>query len=167
MPGSRASVREARFVMSNIYLDQKRFNEAQEHLELVLDEFPQDEGALNDLGFLLVDQGKSLQRATKMIRFAVDAEPDNVAYRDSLGWALYRAGKFKEAVAELQKAASDETPDPIILDHLGDALRSTGNEKSAVSTWQRALSLIQDDASSNGLKQTITQKLEQRLAESR
>ena len=60
----------------------------------MLDEFPDDAGAMNDLGYLWADQDKNLQRARRMIRKAVDAEPDNAAYRDSLGWVLFRLGRY-------------------------------------------------------------------------
>ena len=56
-----------------------------------------------------------------MIRQAVAAEPDNAAYRDSLGWVLFRLGKYPQAVAELKKAAADKTVDGTVLEHLGDA----------------------------------------------
>ena len=46
-----------------------------------------------------------------MIQQAVDAEPDNMAYRDSLGWVFFRLGNTREAVAELEKAAADKKPD--------------------------------------------------------
>jgi tetratricopeptide (TPR) repeat protein len=75
-----------------------------------------------------------------MIRIAVEAEPDNVAYLDSLGWALYRLGRYEEAVVELEKAvASEEEPDGVILDHLGDAHIQAGNKKEALAAWQRAI----------------------------
>ena len=67
-----------------------------------------------------------------MIRQAVDAEPDNMAYRDSLGWVLFRLGKYPEAVAELEKAAAGKKPDGVVLDHLGDAYRKAGQRDKAV-----------------------------------
>jgi hypothetical protein len=48
-----------------------------------------DAGADNDLGFLWADANKHLDRALKMIVTAVAAEPENRAYRDSLGWVYY------------------------------------------------------------------------------
>ena len=38
-----------------------------------------------------------------MIQRAIAAEPDNVAYRDSLGWALYQLGRYDEAVAAFRE----------------------------------------------------------------
>ena len=108
-------------------------------LEQVLDEFPEDVGALNDLGYLWADGDKHLERALQMIQVAVSHEPNNMAYRDSLGWVLYRLGRYPEAVAELRTAAAAEAePDGVVLDHLAEALHKSGNAAEAVKTWQRA-----------------------------
>ena len=80
-----------------------------------------------------------------MIRIAVEAEPENASYLDSLGWALYRRGNFSEAITHLRKASSTDQPDPIILDHLGDALLASGEASAAEKTWRQALSLIGGD----------------------
>ena len=103
----------------------------------MLDEYPEDAAALNELGYLWADQGVHLDRALEMIRKAVAAEPDNAAYRDSLGWVLYRLGRGEEAVAELQKAAAGKDPDGEILDHLGDALAKIGRADKADEAWRR------------------------------
>ena len=73
-----------------------------------------------------------------MIQLAVAHEPDNEAYRDSLGWVLFRLGRYGEAVAELEKATSVDEPDPVVLDHLGDAYSKLGREGLAQKTWSRA-----------------------------
>ena len=158
-PALRESVREARFVMSDICLERKQIDEAIEWLEQVLDEYPGDIGAGNDLGYLLVDQNRSLHRASKMILRAVAADPDNVAYRDSLGWCYFRQGKFAQAVTELRKAASQEAPDPIILDHLAEALWADGKRAEAVTHWERALSGLATVSAEQSLHDAIAQKI--------
>lgn len=139
-PGVRDVLREARLMLSNIAVERRQFSRAEEWLAQVLDEFPEDIGAKNDLGYLWADQGKHLQRAMEMISQAVAAEPENVAYRDSLGWAYYRLGRFADAVQELTTATAGEDPDGVILNHLGDAHLSNNQPELAVSVWQRALS---------------------------
>ncbi len=134
----RQIVREARLVLSNMCVIDHKVADAQEWLEQVLDEFPGDVSALNDLGYLWAEENRNLRRAHEMIREAVTAEPENGAYRDSLGWVLYRLGRYDEAVAELKKAASDKQPDAIILDHLGDALLKTKQPEKAKDAWRRA-----------------------------
>ena len=137
---TRDVLREARLVLSNLYVAEENLSEAEEWLEQVLDEFPDDVGASNDLGYLWADQGKHLQRALKMIRHAVDAEPENAAYRDSLGWVFYRLQRYADAVAELEKAAvADDPPDPVILDHLGDAHLKAKQPQKAKRAWRRAV----------------------------
>lgn len=134
----RDTLRDARLILSNLGVLTDRMAEAEEWLEQVLDEFPEDAGALNDLGYLWADQGKSLARALEMTRRAVAAQPDNAAYRDSLGWALYRLGRIPEAIRELEQAAAGDDPDGVILDHLGDAYLRADRIAEAVAIWRRA-----------------------------
>ena len=81
----------------------------------------------------------------RMIQEAVDAEPDNMAYRDSLGWVLFRLGKYAEAVAELEKAAADKKPDGAVLDHLGDAYQKANRQDKAVEAWRKAAELFRQE----------------------
>jgi tetratricopeptide (TPR) repeat protein len=134
----RQVIREGRLIQSNLCVLTDKLPQAEEWLEQVLDEFPDDLSALNDLGYLWADANKHLVRAERMIREAVEGEPENAAYRDSLGWVLYRLGRFPEAVAELEKAVAGE-PDPVVLDHLGDAYLAAKQPDKAKGLWQRAV----------------------------
>jgi len=136
----RDAMRDARLILSNIGVQKNRMAEAEEWLEQVLDEFPEDLGALNDLGYLWADQGKNLNRALDMTRRAVAGRPDNAAYRDSLGWTLYRLDRIPEAIQELEQAAAGGSPDGVILDHLGDAYLRANRAVEALAIWRRAAS---------------------------
>jgi tetratricopeptide (TPR) repeat protein len=144
----RDALREMRFVLSAIHVERQQLAEAEEQLHQILDEYPEDIGAFNDLGYLWGDQGKHLERALHMLQRAVQAEPDNVAYRDSLGWVLYRLGRFPEALAELKIATASEPVDGVILDHLGDVYLQMNELALARETWQKAADAFtqQDDA---------------------
>jgi tetratricopeptide (TPR) repeat protein len=144
-PETRDVLRETRFVLSNLCVLENRFPEAEEWLEQVLDEFPDDVGALNDLGYLWADENKNLARAQRMIQRAVDAEPANVAYRDSLGWVLFRLGRYPAAVAELEKAVVGKTIDGVVLDHLGDAYQKANQPAKASAAWQRAAATLRGE----------------------
>ena len=159
-PSARRELLQARRLLSNVCLELGDHTSAIERLEEVLDEFPQDIGAMNDLGYLWADRGLHLQRSLRMIQRAVEAEPDNKAYRDSLGWVLFRLGRFDEAVTELDKAASGDDPSGVILDHLGDALAKAGRADSARSAWQKALEAFRQSAD-----QTNAQAVEKKLKE--
>ena len=143
-PFIRETLREARITLSSLYVNQEEFESAEEVLLRVLDEFPNDVGAQNDLGYLWADLDIRLDRALGMIEAAVAEEPENGAYLDSLGWVNYRLGNFKDAVKHIQKAV-DSMPDPdgIILDHLGDALLASGKSGEAVERWKQAVKSLE------------------------
>jgi tetratricopeptide (TPR) repeat protein len=155
----REAVRDARSALSNICVIQKRLPEAEEWLEQVLDEYPDDPGALNDLGYLWADEKKQLPRALAMIQQAVAAEPENAAYRDSLGWAYYRLGKNDEALVELKKAITlDETPDANVLEHYADVLTDAKKFDDARQNLERALQGYQKDGDAEKVK-SVEEKL--------
>ena len=92
----------------------------------------------NDLGYLYADRGKDLEKAEAMIRKAVDEEPENGSYLDSLGWVLFKRGKVKEAVEPLVKASKAATTDATIYDHLGDVYFRLGDHARAKAAWSDA-----------------------------
>jgi len=159
-PEIRDAVRDARLILSNVCVLRDQFPEAIEWLQQVLDEFPGDIAALNDLGYLWADRGEHVQRAHEMIREAVDGDPENAAYRDSLGWVLYRLGRLDESVVELEKAAAGE-PDPVILDHLGDVYSDLQKPDKAKDAWQRSVEVFKEQGDDEG-----AEKVQKKIADS-
>jgi tetratricopeptide (TPR) repeat protein len=155
----RDAVREAKISLSSVCVALEQQTQAEEWLEQVLDEFPDDVGAHNDLGYLWADRGVHLERALRMTQYASQAEPDNVAYRDSYGWALYKLGRFQEAVTQLRQATQTDTPDGLILEHLGDALSEAEGPAAALETWRHALQMLGNDEPDR--RAAIERKIEQ------
>jgi tetratricopeptide (TPR) repeat protein len=151
------ALRGARLELSNVCVILGRSDEAEQRLEEVLDEHPDDAEANNDLGFLWADENRHLQRALRMTLAAVAAESDNRAYRDSLGWVYYRLGRYGEAVAELEKALDEKRPDGTVLDHLGDAYAKFGKSEKAQAAWRRAKEAFEKDKEPEKAKQ-VAQK---------
>jgi tetratricopeptide (TPR) repeat protein len=95
--------------------------------------------ALNYLGYMWAEKGENLAQAEQFIRHALEQEPDNAAYLDSLGWVLYRQGRYQEALPPLQQAsASEEGNDPTVHEHLGDLYEKLGRRSDAVAAWETA-----------------------------
>ncbi|HEV3138841.1 MAG TPA: tetratricopeptide repeat protein [Pirellulales bacterium] len=157
---AREVLRDARLVLSNVCVIEAKLSESEEWLEQVLDEFPEDIGALNDLGYVWADSGKHLERALQMIQRAVGQEPKNMAYRDSLGWVLFRLGRLPEAIAELKAAAAVEEPDGVILDHLGEVLQKSGDTAAAIDAWTRAMQSLEKHGDTEKAK-PILEKISQ------
>jgi len=120
-----------------------RLGEAEAAFRRLIELDPQDDAALNDLGFLLADEGRSLEEAVKMLEKAVQLRPEEPVYLDSLGWALHRAGRSSEALPLLQKAAQKarEREEPVIREHLGDVYFALGDADRAQAEWQAALAM--------------------------
>jgi len=155
----REGVKSLRLAVAAVCVELKDFSAAEEYLEQVLDEFPEDVGAMNDLGYLWADQNQHLQRALAMTRQAVAAEPDNPAYRDSLGWVYYRLGRFEEAAAEIELATKGEDTDGVILEHLGDAYARLGEAEAAAEAYEEAAAAYKKDKRQDRIAQ-IEQKLD-------
>jgi predicted negative regulator of RcsB-dependent stress response len=64
--------------------------------------------------------------------------PDNAATLDSMGWLLYKEGKYPEALHDLQRA-NESGADPEIDLHIGEVQWAMGDQKSARETWTGAL----------------------------
>ncbi len=139
-PQFRQLIRRCQFSLSNIYVSRGDMEKGLAILEEIYKATPDDASVNNDLGYLYADQGKNLDQAEKMIRKALDAEPDNIAYLDSMGWVLYKLGRFAEAVPYLEKAVKDSTGgDETMWDHLGDAYLRADQPAKALTAWKKGL----------------------------
>ena len=118
---------------------EKRYSDAAVQFKKVLASDPEHASALNYLGYMLADQNMELDAALGYIKKAVNLDPANGAYLDSLGWVYFRMGKYELAEENLVKASQKINTDPTVHDHLGDLYQKTGRLKLAVTNWDRAL----------------------------
>src|SRR5581483_10003447 len=94
---------------------------------------------LNYLGYMFADQNTRLQEAQDLVKKALDLEPNNYAFLDSMGWVYYRLNKLDDAEQELTHSIQIESKDPTIHDHLGDVYFKEGKLKEAIAQWQSSL----------------------------
>jgi tetratricopeptide (TPR) repeat protein len=127
------------FLRGSSFERQKRYAEAEQQFKKVLASDPQHAMALNYLGYMLADQNMKLEEAFGYIKRALEIDPTNGAYLDSIGWAYFRLGKYELAEENLVKAAQKINTDPTVHEHLGDLYQKTGRLKLAATHWERAL----------------------------
>ena len=97
-----------------------------------------------------------------MVRIAVEAQPENPAYLDSLGWVLFKQGKLTDALEPLKKANSDpDYQDATLLEHQGDVHEALKQMTEAKALWQRALDVEQKAAKPD---QKIVTRIKEKLA---
>jgi len=98
--------------------------------------------AYNYLAYMWAERDTHLDEAEQMIKLALQADPNNGAYIDTLGWLEFRQGKFDQALSDLLRAAQKLTrEDPVVLEHVGDACAKLNKAAQALDAWQRALNL--------------------------
>ncbi len=122
-----------------------RVPDAERWFRQLLELDPEFAPALNYLGYMWADLGMNLSEALDLVLRAVDLEPDNGAYVDSLGWAYFRLGRFDEARDHLERAATLEPDDAVIHEHLGDLYQAVGELEEARELYERALALDGDN----------------------
>ena len=115
---------------------------------------------LNYLGYSMVEMQINLDEALEMIEEAVAASPDSGYIVDSLGWVLYRLGRYDEAVEHMERAVELMPVDPVVNDHLGDVYWAVGRVREAEFQWMRALSFVDEEDPGDAQPDRIRRKLE-------
>jgi tetratricopeptide (TPR) repeat protein len=127
------------FLKGEVAERQKHDEPAEQFFRQVLDLDPANAMTLNYLGYMLADKNIRLPEALKMIRKAVEEEPMNGAFLDSLGWVYFKMGEYELAEENLRQAVERDRSDPSVHDHLGDLYEKTGRIRLAAQQWELSL----------------------------
>ncbi|RBW52383.1 tetratricopeptide repeat protein [Ruegeria sp. A3M17] len=139
----------------------KHWEAAESDFRRALELNPDQPQVLNYLGYSLVERQEKLDEALNMIERAVAARPDSGYIVDSLGWVLFRLGRYDEAVAHMEHAVELMPVDPVVNDHLGDVYWAVGRAREAEFQWKRALSFVDpDDTDGEADPERIRRKIE-------
>jgi tetratricopeptide (TPR) repeat protein len=130
---------DVRFQYGAMLERQKQPAEAERVFRAVIAADPEHAPALNYLGYMLAERGERLTEALALVKRAVDLEPHNGAYLDSLGWVYYKLGNLDEAEPHLRAAATQLPRDSVVQDHWGDLLARRGRTAEAVEAWKKSL----------------------------
>ena len=131
--------RDVLFLRGELEERQKHYDAAEDQFRKLLALDPNNSVTLNYLGYMLADRGVKLPDALAMIQKAVELDPQNYAYLDSLGWAYFKMGQYPLAEDNLRKASERVSTDPTVHDHLGELYEKTGRLRLAVAQWDQSL----------------------------
>jgi tetratricopeptide (TPR) repeat protein len=139
------------FQRGALYERQKKNDQAEKAFREVLDTAnPKDPiyaSTLNYLGYMFADQNTRLQEAQELIKKALELEPNNYAFLDSMGWVDFRLNRLDDAERELTRSVQIESKDPTIHDHLGDVYFKEGKLKEAITQWQSSVQQASNSSS--------------------
>jgi tetratricopeptide (TPR) repeat protein len=129
----------ARYWLGNVEASRGRFQEAVNHFQRVVETDPNHAQALNNLAYLMLERSDRIDEALKYAQKALELEPDNPIFEDSLGWALYRKGLYSLAARYLEQAVARRGADPVSQYHLAMVYAKAGNSRKAHATLDAAL----------------------------
>jgi tetratricopeptide (TPR) repeat protein len=127
------------FLLGAIYERQKFFDKAETEFKKALAVNPKSAAVLNYYGYMLGDLGIRLDEAQSLVQRALDEDPYNGAYLDSLGWVYFKQNKLADAEATLRKALERDSHDPTMHSHLGDVYARSGRPELAAAEWEKSL----------------------------
>jgi len=127
------------FMRGAMYERMNKVELAEVEFRKVLKFDPESAGAMNYLGYMLADRNMRLPEALDWITKALDKDPGNGAYLDSLGWVYYKLGRLPEAEENLRRALEKTPRDATVHDHMADILMKESKVREAVAQWQASL----------------------------
>jgi tetratricopeptide (TPR) repeat protein len=148
------------FNLASVYEKLHRYADAERVLVDLYELSPDDASVCNFYGYLLALMNKDLDRAERMVKHAIEKEPENAYYIDSLGWIYYQKGDYARAVTELERAVRLVGEDPTMLEHLGDAYSGLSRYKDALAVYQHSSRLQESNSKLREKIQTIQRRLE-------
>lgn len=153
------------FELGAAFDKQKRFAEAEAAFRQLIARDPDNAAALNYLGYILAERGDRLDESVNFLKRAVQMEPENGSFLDSLGWAYFKSDKLDLAEPNLRRAADQLQKNSVIQDHYGDLLFKLGRYDEAIAAWTRSLAGDRDSISPSDIDKKISaarQKLEKK-----
>ncbi|HET7267488.1 MAG TPA: XrtA/PEP-CTERM system TPR-repeat protein PrsT [Oleiagrimonas sp.] len=122
----------ARMLLAQYYLAHAQQPLAADQYEKILDAYPSNVSALNNLAWIYT--GQHNDKAVALAKRAHDLAPQSPGIADTYGWALIAAKQYKAALPILEKAAKAEPDAPTIQYHLAVAQARSGDRAGAHAT---------------------------------
>ena len=119
--------------------------------ELGLKISPNNHLLLNNYSYTLAERGERLELALEMAKKAIEQEPDNPSYLDTIGWVYFKLGNYEKAREYISKAV-EKGGSPVVVEHLGDVYFKLGDKEKALEFWKKA---FEKNPSNEKLKEKI------------
>ncbi len=147
---------DALSTLALVYEALHKYDDADRIYDTALKVDPKNALILNNYAYSLAERGIDVTRALKMAELAIQLDPKNSAYLDTIGWVYFKLGDYENAASYVKKALSLRGPadgSPATLEeHLGDIYEKMGQKSKALEYWQKALD---HDPSNSSLKDKI------------
>src|SRR5690606_930619 len=97
--------------------------------------------SLNNYAYSLAERNEQLDEALEMAQRAVELEPENPSYLDTLGWIYFQLSDYEQAQEWIGKAIDSGSASAAVHEHMGDVLQKLGETEQARSYYESAREL--------------------------
>ena len=139
LAASKEEKEDVWFQRGAMFEKMKKIDLAEAEFRKILEINPESAPTLNYLGYMLADRNVKLAEALVLVTKALDMDPNNGAYLDSIGWVYFKLNRLPEAEENLHQALLRTPRDATVHDHMGDVLLRESKVKEAIAQWQLSL----------------------------
>jgi len=139
--------------LGNAHASLKEWQQAFDYYQKSLDIENQNAGVLNNYAYYLSLQDKDLEKARQMAQAALEQDPRNPSYLDTLGWIFYQQGNYEQAENKIRAAIDAGGASAEVLEHMGDVMAKRNKMQEAKKWWRQAL---EKDSTRTYLKEKIS-----------
>jgi tetratricopeptide (TPR) repeat protein len=151
----RGTVITANMFLGDIYHKLGNRESSYLHYEVVLKYDPTNIYVLNNYSYYISVKGGDLNKAERMSRITIEAEPQNPTYLDTYAWILYKKEDFKGALKYMKQAIDfSEEPSKELFFHYGVILGANKQYIEALKYLNKAKELGKKDVEEYLLKFT-------------
>ena len=150
------------YALGMSYEQLDKMDKAEQYLQQALEDSQNHYIVQNYLGYSWLKRGQHMDEAFGLIVDAYEQAPNDGHIADSLGWAMYKFGRYEDAVNFLEKASEIEPANALINEHLGDAYWQLVRKNEARFQWQHTLKMKDDSGEVD--KNLIKEKIEKGMS---
>ncbi len=127
-----------------IYDALKRWEDSDRLYEQALKLEPNNHLILNNYGYSLANRNDQLNRAKELTQRALEQQPKNPSYLDTMGWIFFRLGQYEEAKSYVMQAVETGDVSAEVNEHLGDIYFKMNDKQKALDYWKKAVDIDQN-----------------------
>ena len=126
-----------------------------------LENKPGEVGILNNYAYYLSERNEKLEKAERMSKITIEAEPKNSTFLDTYGWIMFKMGRYKEAETYIRRAIdNDKEPSATLFEHYGDTMYKLNRPDEAKKYWQKALDTNNENINTDNLNHKLKNGIE-------
>ena len=93
----------------------------------------------SNYAYYLSVREENLEKALEMATEAVESNPENSSFLDTLGWVYFKMENYEQAHNYIQQSIDTGEASAEVFEHMGDVFEAQGEIEEARDWWEKAL----------------------------